>query len=355
MTKSSAIFLGTDFFDRFIMRHLFFITLLILLCIAVIISLTLGRYPVKIGEIFNMALNYLGWHSDSLSRNQMEVLHNILFQIRLPRITAAVLVGAALSVSGTVFQSMFINPLVSPGLLGVLAGASFGAAIGMILSKSWLAVQVGAFSFGAISVGLAVGIAKIYRGDKVLMLILGGIISGSFFTSLLSIVKYLADPSDELPAIVYWLMGGFSMVNGKTVWVVAPTILIGILVLQVLSGYLNVLSMGDEEAKTLGINASSFRMIFILVTTLISGITVAVGGIIGWVGLIIPHIGRMIVGSDNRLLLPASALIGGIYLLVVDDLSRLLFRIEIPIGISTAIVGIPFFALVLKNARRKWN
>ena len=268
---------------------------------------------------------------------------------------AAALIGAALAASGAAFQSMFVNPLVSPGLLGVLSGASCGAAFGMLLARGWLPVQLCSFAGGLLAVGVATAIARVYRGDRLLMLILGGIISGSLFTSLLSILKYAADPYDQLPAIVYFLMGGLAMADGPTVAAAALPIGIGLLGLMLSTPYLNVLSMGDDEAASLGVNVPLVRFWLIAVATVISALTVVLGGLIGWVGLIIPHIGRLLVGSDNRRLLPVAALIGALYLVVVDDLSRLLFDMEIPLGIVTSLIGIPFFILVLRNARKGWD
>jgi iron complex transport system permease protein len=327
--------------------------LLLLLVASIIVSLTLGKYPLSLGEILDFLSASCGF--GSMDGQKFELFKNIIVDIRMPRILAAVMIGAALSVSGASFQSMFINPLVSPSLLGVLSGASFGAALGMIISHSWFAVQSSSFLFGFIAVLLSVGIARLYRGDRLLMLILGGIISGALFTSLLSIVKYVADPYNQLPAIVYWLMGGLSMADGRTVFFTSIPIVLGVLVIVTLSPYLNILSMGDDEAKTLGVNVIAIRMTLIFFATLISAMTVVVGGMIGWVGLIIPHVSRMLVGPDNRLLLPVSALIGALYLVGVDDVSRLLFNVEIPLGIVTSLVGIPFFALVLKNARKGWG
>jgi iron complex transport system permease protein len=329
--------------------------LLAVLGLTALISLSLGRYPVTPGDLRRFLLPQSFPGAPAPDSRQLHLLKNIIVDIRLPRIAAAILIGAALSVSGAVFQSMFINPLVSPGLLGVLSGASFGAAVGMILAKSWLVVQLGAFSFGLIAVLAAVALSALNRGDRLLMLILGGIISGALFTSLLSVVKYLADPYEQLPAIVYWLMGGLSAVDSQTVLTVWGPILGGILVLVLLSGYLNVLSMGDEEARSLGVHVFYLRLMFILLATVISALTVVMGGIIGWVGLLIPHIARMMVGPDNRILLPASALIGAIYLLIADDVARLLFGVEIPIGILTSLVGIPFFAFVLRKAKKGWH
>ncbi|NVN92127.1 MAG: iron ABC transporter permease [Desulfuromonadales bacterium] len=327
--------------------------LLLLLCATVLVSLTLGKYPVTLAEMCAYVTSSCGFGSMDSQRSAL--LHNILVDIRLPRILAAVLIGAALSVSGAAFQSMFINPLVSPSLLGVLSGASFGAALGMIISSNWLVVQVSSFLFGLLAVLLSVGVARLYRGDRLLMLLLGGIISGALFTSLLSIVKYLADPYNQLPAIVYWLMGGLSLVDMKTVLFASLPIGFGVLVIVLLSPSLNILSMGDDEAKTMGLNVSLIRMTLIFFATLISALTVVLGGMIGWVGLIIPHVARMLVGPDNRLLLPVGALLGALYLVFVDDLSRLVFNVEIPLGIVTSLVGIPFFALVLKNAKKGWG
>jgi iron complex transport system permease protein len=328
-------------------------SLLLLLLVTVLVSLTLGKYPLSLAEIFDYLTAASGF--GSMDGQRSIIMKNILVDIRLPRILAAMLIGAALSVSGAAFQSMFINPLVSPSLLGVLSGASFGAAMGMIVSNNWIMVQASTFLFGFLAVLLSVGIARLYRGDRLLMLLLGGIISGSLFTSLLSIVKYVADPYNQLPAIVFWLMGGLSMVDGKTVLVASIPMGIGILVILILSPYLNILSMGDDEAKSMGVNVGGIRMTLIFFATLVSALTVVLGGMIAWVGLIIPHLARMLVGPDNRLLLPVAALIGAIYLVVVDDISRLLFSVEIPLGIVTSLVGIPFFVLVLKNARKGWG
>lgn len=337
------------------MRRILLPSLLGLLAAGVLASLAGGRYPVTLSEIGAFLGHELFKMSTPLDEEKLRTVSILLVQIRMPRVFAAMLVGAALSVSGAAFQSMFMNPLVSPGLLGVLAGASFGAALGMVVFTSWLAVQASAIGFGLLAVLLAMGLAHLYRGDRLLLLVLGGIISGSLFTSLLSIVKVLADPYNQLPAIVYWLMGGFSMAKGKTTLVMVLPILSGIGVLLLLAGRLNVLTMGDEEAKSLGVHVVGLRTGLIVTATLISSLTVVLGGIIGWVGLVVPHMGRMLVGPDNRILLPVSALMGALYLLLVDNVSRLLFTVEIPIGILTALLGIPVFAVILKNARKGWS
>lgn len=324
------------------------------LLLAVLVSLMLGKYPVGVGDICSFFLWKLLNTRENLSVDR-EVLENILLNIRLPRIVAAMFVGASLSISGASFQAMFINPLVSPGILGVLAGASFGAALAMVFSKSWFVVQSSCFVFGFIAVITSMGVARLYRGNTVLLLILGGVISGALFTSLLSIVKYLADPYNQLPAIVYWLMGGLTLVDGNTLRNAAVPVLAGIALIVSLSGYLNVLSMGDEEARAMGVPVERVRFILIAVATMLSAVTVVLAGMVGWVGLIIPHMARMIVGPDNRVLVPVSALIGALYLVLVDDISRLAFTTEIPLGIITSLVGIPFFAAVLKRADRGWS
>ena len=324
------------------------------LAAAALASLALGRYPLALEDICNYAL-FKVLHVGRMEPARHEIFENLLFHIRMPRILAAVLIGASLSVSGAAFQAMFLNPLVSPGLLGVLAGASFGAAVGMVFSKSWVVVQVSALAFGFAAVIIAVGIAKMHKGNTVLLLVLGGVISGALFTSLLSIIKYIADPYNQLPEIVRWLMGGLSFVDRNVFFMTAGPQVFCVCAIALLSGYLNALSMGDDEARSLGVPVEWIRLLLIFLATFISSMTVVLAGMIGWVGLIIPHIARMLVGPDNRILIPASALIGAIYLLVVDDVSRMLFSVEIPIGISTSLIGIPFFAIILRKARKGWG
>jgi iron complex transport system permease protein len=336
------------------MKRLMLPLSVVLLALLVLLSLYLGKYRVPLGDI----LTFIGWKLfglGTLAPEQSALLHTVLIDIRLPRILAAMLIGSALSVSGASFQALFINPLVSPGLLGVLAGASFGAALGMLVFSSWFAVQCSTLFFGVVAVGVAMVIARTFPGASILMLVLGGIISGAFFTAALSIVKYAADPANQLPAIVYWLMGNLSAADVRTIGLVGLPMVVGILILIINGGRLNVMSMGEEEAKALGIHVRRVRCTVILTATLISALTVVIGGIIGWVGLIIPHICRMLIGPDNRILLPTTALIGAIYLLAVDNVARLLFTFEIPTGILTSLIGIPFFVPVLKNARKGWR
>jgi iron complex transport system permease protein len=216
-------------------------------------------------------------------------------------------------------------------------------------------VQTGTFVFGFAAVLIAVGTAKMYRGNTILLLVLGGVISSALFTSLLSIVKYVADPYNQLPAIVQWLMGGLSLVDGRSLTFLAIPQVASIILIALFSGYLNALSMGDEEAKALGVPVEWVRLLLIFLATTASALTVVLAGMIGWVGLVIPHVARMLIGPNNKTLVPASALIGAIYLLIVDDVSRLLFNVEVPIGISTSLIGIPFFWIILRKARKGWT
>ena len=326
----------------------------IIFIVVVIVSLALGKYPLPLTEIINFFM-YKGFGRGTFDPERLQLLENLIFEIRLPRIITASLIGAALSVSGASYQAMFINPLVSPGILGVLAGASFGAALGMVFLKTWYAVQISTVLGGFAAVGITIGVARIYRINSTIMLVLGGIISGALFGSLLSVVKYVSDPYNQLPAITFWLMGNTALADRAMVIKCGIPICIGIACLILMARYLNVLSMGDEEARALGVNVELVRMAVIILATVVSTLTVVMAGIINWVGLIIPHIVRMIVGPDNETLIPATALVGASYLLVVDDISRLAFNFEIPIGIVTALVGIPFFMLVLRNARKGWQ
>lgn len=316
--------------------------LVAILVVGAYISIHVGTLKIPMSAVFyNFDAAKTG-----LSPEQAESFRTIVEQIRFPRVLAALLCGLALSMSGAAFQSMFRNPLVSPDLLGVLAGAAFGASLGMILGNSFLGAQVGAFIFGILAVALAAVLARLFPGNRLVMLIMGGVISTSLFTSLLSVIKYVADSQNKLPAIVYWLMGGFSSVTSDSLKICAPIIVVGSIVVLCMSGYLNLLSLGDEEAQALGVNSPLVRAIIITMTTAICATTVALGGMIGWVGLMIPHIARMIVGPDNRRVLPVAALVGAIYLILVDDMCRCAFGSEIPIGIVTSLLGVPFFIFV---------
>ncbi|MCD8543588.1 MAG: iron ABC transporter permease [Sulfurospirillum cavolei] len=331
---------------------LLFAIAFVLLIASFFASMCMGRYEID----FSTLAHFLSWKWFDIGAMPRDatLLSNILFDIRLPRIVAVILVGAALAVSGGAFQAMFVNPLVSPGILGVLAGSSFGAALGIMISDSWIGVQLFSFAFGFLAVMCALLIARIYgkNAPTTILLVLGGVISSALFSALLSLVKYMADPYNKLPAIVYWLMGSFSAVDMKTLLNVSVPLVLSMIVLALMGKYLNILSLGDDDAKALGVRVSLVRNTAILLATLLSALTVVVAGMIGWVGLIIPHIARFMVGADNRVMLPMCLLLGGIFLLWVDTLCRTVLSVEIPVGIVTALVGIPIFVLALKNAKK---
>ncbi|MBU2841053.1 iron ABC transporter permease [Acidithiobacillus thiooxidans] len=306
-------------------------------------SLLIGRYPIP--------LSALG----AAVSGTNPLLHALLVHVRLPEILAAVMVGAALSVSGSTFQALFMNPLVSPSILGVLSGAAFGAALGIVLGLPWGLAQVISFGFGLLAVLVALFISRLYPVNPVLMLVLGGIISGALFTALLTMVQYLANPYTQLPTIVYWLMGNLSGVRLSELRIMAIPIILAVLALTALGKTMNVLSMGDEEAHALGVSVHWARIWIIVIATIASALTVSLAGMIGWVGLIVPHIARFMVGPDNRLLIPASALMGGLFLVIADDISRTVFPVEIPLGVVTDLVGIIAFVLVLHRLRKGWK
>lgn len=326
-----------------------FLALLLTLCVAG--SLLLGKYGFGAEDYARYALALL--RGESLK--DFEVMHTLLLEIRLPRILACVLIGASLAISGAAYQAMFVNPLVSPSILGVLSGAGFGAAVGMFFKLNEYLIQLSTFGFGFLAVAVALGVSALYsRSGSVIVLVLGGVISGSLFTSLLSVLKYAADPNDALPAITYFLMGSLGFASKSFIQISILPMCAGILLLALSGKYLNALSLGEEEAKSLGVNTARVKIFIILIATFVSALSVTIAGIIGWIGLIVPHIARFIFGADNRAVLASSAMIGAIFLLFCDSFSRLIFTFEIPIGIVTSLFGIPMFIIVLRRAKRSF-
>jgi len=326
--------------------------LALLLPMAMVGALTFGRYPLSLHDLSAFIQTATGF--GAMAPEQFNLIHNLIWEIRLPRILAAVLIGAALASSGAAYQSVFVNPLVSPGILGVLAGASFGAALGMVAFKSWALVQVATVAGGLAAVIIGVGIGRMFGERSVVMLVLGGIFSGALFSGLLALVKFLADPYQQLPAIVYWLMGSLGQVDLAQLARYAPIMLAGVFGLAVLGRALDALAMGEDEAAALGVPVATVRAGVIIFATVISAMTVALAGMIGWIGLLAPHIARLLVGPLNRTLVPASALLGGLFLLAADMLARGVSETELPIGVVTELIGLPAFLLVLRNVRKGW-
>ena len=331
--------------------------LVILLALGILVSFLLGRYPVPPGALCGILANRLLQGIDALLHRVFpawegslgiapfweERMETVALRIRLPRILLACLVGCCLSTAGASYQGVFQNPMAAPDILGATSGAAFGAALAILLGGSSHMITLSAFFFSLLTMALTLVISRTASGKKVLTLVLSGIMVSSLFNAGTSYIKLVADPGNQLPAITYWLMGSLSGAEGKTVGMILLPMLVGILPLVFLRWRINVLTLGDEEARTIGVNAGLVRLIVIFCSTLVTAASVSVSGMIGWVGLVIPHLSRKLVGNDYRVLLPTSMLFGALFLLVVDDISRNLLATEIPIGILTAFIGAPFF------------
>ena len=325
-----------------------------------LVSFAVGRYSVAPGKTCCILL-------DALLRRAGELANRLPFadaewglapfwtsaeaaivlNVRLPRILAAALIGAALSVAGVSYQGMFRNPMVSPDLLGASTGAGFGAALALLLSMNYFAVTLSAFLFGLAAVMLAYLISRRSRMDITLSMVLAGMMISSLFTSGTSLIKLLADTESQLPAITYWLMGSLTSVRGRDVRFAALPVLLGILPLLLLRWRINLLTLSEAEARSMGVDTRRLRLTVIFCATLMTAASVSISGMIGWVGLVIPHFCRMIFGYDYRRLLPASALLGGAFLMLVDDLARTIATSEIPLGILTSFVGAPVFLYLI--------
>ena len=319
--------------------------LAVLLPVGVLFSMTLGRYAISVGDVARILTGIIL----SVEKTWPPMAENIVWQVRLPRILAAVLVGAALSVSGAAYQSAFHNPMAAPDVLGASSGAGFGAALAILHGQGSFAVMAAAFLGGLACVGLALLAARLSRADRVLSLILAGMLATSLFQAGTSYLKLIADPRNTLPEITYWLMGSLSGVKSAELRLLALPLLLGFLPIFLLRWRMNLLALGDIEARSLGVNPARVRLILIVCSTLLTATSVALCGVVGWVGLVVPHLARRLVGSDGRALLPASFLLGGLFLLLVDDLARSLYTTELPLGILTAVIGAPFFLLLLSR------
>lgn len=283
-----------------------------------------------------------------------DMYRTIVWDIRMPRAILGAMVGGCLAVSGAAFQGLFRNPLVSSGILGVSSGAGFGAALSILLLHSVTsATYIFAFAFGMLAVLLSYLIGKVYNATPTIMLVLGGVIVSSVFSALISFAKYVADPYEQLPAIVFWLMGSLAAARYQDILMAGIPMTIGVAGLLGMRWRINVLSMGDKEAHTLGVNLAVDKGIIIICATLATAGAVCVSGVIGWVGLVIPHICRMLVGNDNKILVPASLSVGACFLILVDNIGRIITGSEIPLGILTALVGGPFFVWLLKKTKGK--
>lgn len=327
--------------------RLTFVVLTVILAVAAFVSLGVGRYPIAPLEIARLLIGRAGAGATTQ--------HDVLFLLRLPRVGAALLVGAALAGAGCAYQGLFRNPMASPDLLGASAGAGFGAALAILLSLGGAGIEALAFAGGICAVAITYAISRVLerRMDGVLVLVLAGMVVGNLFIAFTSTVKFVADPNSQLPEITFWLMGGLSAVRAPDVAWLGATVVAGTTGLLALRWRLNVMTFGDEEALALGVDARRVRYATIVCATLMTSSAVAVAGMVGWVGLIVPHLARLVVGSDNRRLVPASMLMGASFLLLVDDLCRTVYTTEIPLTIVTSMIGAPLFVwLVARQGRR---
>ncbi len=329
---------GINFKNRMIL-----ILLAALLVVLIFVALGTGRYNISFSNALKIVVNVF----TPVEVSWDHMMENMVLQVRLPRIIAAVMVGAALSVSGAVYQSIFRNPLVSPDMLGVSSGACVGAAAGILLHLSGLKIQIMALCGGLVSVCIAVTIPKLFKNKSALILVLSGVLISGFMGSIVSMIKYLADPDNELADIVYWTMGSFSSVKWEDVARYGPAIAVILIIPFILRWRLNLMSLGDNEAFFLGVNVKRTRSIFIFCATILTSTAICICGTIGYVGLIIPHFCRLLCGADNRMVIPASVLAGSSFMLIIDTLARSVSASEIPLSIFTGVFGVPVFVVLL--------
>ncbi len=311
--------------------------LVVILIAVTIVSMVLGRYTVNLMDLFD---------------GQETATETVIFNIRLPRVLLAVIIGAGLSLAGSTFQTVFTNPMASPDILGASSGACFGAALALLMGASRLGVQLMAFAFGLFTVGIVYFVGNMNQNRTAMYLILVGIIISSLFNAGTSFIKLVADPNDQLPKITYWTMGSLSNADLREVFITfIPTLIAGI-ILFLMRWKINLLTLSDDEAESMGVDVRRLRMFSVILASVLTAVSVSAAGMIGWIGLVIPNLVRMLTGNNTKQLMPMTAIIGGIYLLIVDDLARCMLATEIPIGILTAFVGAPFFIFILlKNTQ----
>lgn len=325
-----------------------FLLFSVVLAISLVVSVCVGRFAIPVDRA--LAIVWGAATNPGAAIAAMD--ERIVLLIRLPRVLLAALAGAGLAVSGAALQGVFRNPLVSPQVLGISQGAAFGGALAIILGIWGFPLLVMVFLFGLMALAMVGGIARIDGRTEIVTVILSGMVVGALFSAFVSLLQYIADPNSSLPAIVYWLMGSFASATWERLLVAAPGLIVGIAVLWALRFRLNLLSLEDAEARSLGAKPDRERWLIFALVSLIVGSQVAVSGIVGWIGLVVPHAARLIVGHDHRVLLPATAVLGAAYMVIVDTLARTATAAEIPLGVLTAIVGAPVFALLLRHHYR---
>jgi iron complex transport system permease protein len=322
------------------------------LALGLIVAFTVGRYPVSLAELVDVLASRLTGRPSGTPA----AVENVVLLVRGPRVLAAVMVGAALAVAGTAFQGLFRNPLVSPDILGASSGAALGAVLGIYFALGVVAIEGFAFVGGLIAVGAVYVIGSLLQSrDPILVLVLTGVVVGALLGAGVGLVKYLADPYNQLPAMTFWLLGSLAATTVADLVPLTAPVVLGTIVLLALRWRLNVMSLPEDEARALGVATGPLRVAIITAATLVTSASVATSGIIGWVGLVVPHLARALVGPDFPRLIPTAALLGGGYLLVIDTLARTAAPVEIPLGILTAVIGTPFFIWLLAGMQRTWS
>lgn len=313
-------------------------------CIATLflalIALCLGQYTIALQDVIKVL---------TLQEVDLVNAETVIFNIRIPRILVSLIVGSGLATAGASFQALFSNPLATPDTLGCANGASFGAALGILLGLNALGIQISALIFGILAVVLVFVFTRYRHANQIMMIILGGMVVSSLFSALVSLIKYVADPNDVLPVITFWLMGSFSNSTIRSLYTGVPMIVLGMVVLYLMRYRMNALSLKEEEAASLGINVRKNRMIVIVASSLITASVVSMCGVVGWVGLLIPHISRMLFGNNHTKVIPGCIVFGALFMLVIDTIARCMYQAEIPVSILTAIIGAPVFLLLLRK------
>ena len=313
-------------------------------CIAALflalIALCLGQYTITLQDVIKVL---------TLQEVDLVNAETVIFNIRIPRILVSLIVGSGLATAGASFQALFSNPLAAPDTLGCANGASFGAALGILLGLNALGIQISALIFGILAVVLVFVFTRYRHANQIMMIILGGMVVSSLFSALVSLIKYVADPNDVLPVITFWLMGSFSNSTVRSLYTGVPMIILGMMILYLMRYRMNALSLKEEEAASLGINVRKNRMIVIVASSLITASVVSMCGVVGWVGLLIPHISRMLFGNNHTKVIPGCIVFGALFMLIIDTIARCMYQAEIPVSILTAIIGAPVFLLLLRK------
>lgn len=320
-----------------------------LVILTALICLGFGRYSIPLSEVVEVIFSSL------FGGGEAGTATTVIFKVRLPRILLAIAAGAGLACSGAAFQGLFSNPLATPDTLGVASGASFGAVLAMMLGGNLIVIQLFALASGLVACGITYWISRVKSQRSVVMIVLSGMVVSALFQAFVSLLKYLADPEDELPSITYWLLGSMSSVTYTNLLFGLPCIVLGAAIIFVLRWRLNILSLTEDEARSMGVNIKLLRLLVIVASSLITASVVSMCGLVGWVGLLVPHIARMLMGSNNNTVIPLSLSLGAVFMLIIDTAARSATAAEIPISILTAIIGAPFFIGLLRKTGGVWS